>query len=105
MAVSQRGAWEEWVRFFLDSVATQAAAAIALAQRFRDLRNGWREEVSRARASADLLLITDAVFATPYVTVGDVQRLLDVTDAAARYSVAKLVKVGILTPVGTSNDR
>jgi len=105
LGVSQQGAWEAWVRFFLDGVALQAAAAVSIAQKLRDLRNEWRDQVSRARASANLLRVIDALFATPYVTVGDVQRLLEVTDAAARYSVDKLVKAGILEPVGSSNYR
>jgi Fic family protein len=105
LAVTQRGAWEDWVRFFLDGVAVQATAAVSISQKLRDLRNEWREQVSRARASANLLRIIDALFATPYVTVGDVQRLLEVTDAAARYSVHRLVREGILTPVGESRYR
>jgi Fic family protein len=105
LGVTQKGAWEEWVRFFLDGVAMQATAAVTISQRLRDLRNEWREQVSRARASANLLRIIDALFAAPYVTVGDVQRLLAVTDAAARYSVERLVSEGILAPVGESNYR
>jgi Fic family protein len=61
LGVTQRGAWEDSGRFFLDGVAIQAAATAATAQKRRDLRNEWREEVSRARASADLLRVIDAL--------------------------------------------
>lgn len=105
LAVTQRGAWEHWVKFFLDGVAVQAMAAVSISQKLRDLRTEWRDQVSRARASANLLRIIDVLFATPYVTVGDVQRLLDVTDAAARYSVDRLVRESILSPVGESRYR
>lgn len=105
LAVSQHGAWSEWVRFFLQGVAVQAQAAVTISQRLRDLRNLWRDQVAQTRASASLLRIVDALFAAPYVTVGDVQRLLGVTDAAARYSVEKLLKAEILAPVGNAKYR
>lgn len=40
LAVSQRGAWEEWMTFFLRGMATQARDAITRAGRLQDLANG-----------------------------------------------------------------
>jgi len=100
-SVSEKGAWQEWVAFFLRGVAEQAWDAGARAKRLQDLQEEWRERLTKARATAMLLRLADSLFVTPVVTIPQVQRLLDVAYHTAASYVEKLAKTGILQPQGT----
>ena len=101
--VSEKGAWQEWVIFFLKGVADQARDADARAKRLQDLQREWRERLFQARASAILLRLVDNLFITPVVTIPQTQRLLGVTYRSAKANVDKLVHAGILTQTGESS--
>ena len=97
-AVSERGAWREWVLFFLRGVAEQSRDAVQRAKRLQDLQQEWRERLSRARSSALGLRLLDSLFDSPVITIPRAQRILDVTYPAARQNVQRLVEAGILAP-------
>lgn len=99
LAVSQRGAWREWLAFFLAGVEEQARDANARAKRLQDLQLAWRRRLTQARASALLPRLADALFDSPSVTVPQVQQILGVTHRSANLAVAHLVDEGILRPV------
>lgn len=99
-AVSERGAWQEWVAFFLQGVAEQARDAGARAKRLQDLQREWRERLLQTKASAMLLRLADNLFVTPVVTIPQVQRLLEVAYHTAASYAEKLAKAGILQPQG-----
>lgn len=96
LAVSERGAWATWVRFFLQGVAEQARDAVVRAKRLQDLQLEWRERLSQARVSALSLRLLDALFTTPFVTIPQAQALLEVTYVSAQRCVYRLVEAGIL---------
>lgn len=98
LAVSERGAWREWVEFFLRGVAEQSQDAVARAKRLQDLQGEWRRRLLEARASALLLRLVDSLFETPILTVSQAQHLLSVSNRSARLNVEKLVSLGILRP-------
>ena len=102
-AVSAHGAWDEWVRFFLQGVTGQARDAIARARQLQDLQATWRDQLTQTRASALLLRLADILFETPVITIPEAQRLLDVTYRSAQRNVKKLVDAGILQQVGESS--
>lgn len=99
-AVSERGAWQEWVAFFLFGVAEQARDAISRTRRLQELQTGWRERLSQARTSALSLRLLDALFGTPFITIPGAQHLLDVTYVTAQRHVLRLTEAGILRQVG-----
>jgi len=103
LAVSERGAWKEWVGFFLNGVAYQARDAITRAKQLQDLQVKWREQLMRARASALLIRLADSLFASPFITIPQAQKILDVTYPSAQRNVERLVKAGILQPVGETS--
>jgi len=96
MAVSERGAWTDWVLFFLQGVIEQCGDALARAKKLQDLQSEWTRKLSRAgaykaRALAELL------FGYPVLTVPQVQKLLGLkTYQTARKRVQRLVDAGIL---------
>jgi Fic family protein len=105
-AVSARGAWREWVLYFLRGVEEQARDAVARAKRLQDLQLGWRHRLTQARASALLLRLVDALFQSPAVTLPQVQRMLGVTHRTASQAVARLVAEHILQAVpGRARNR
>jgi Fic family protein len=102
-AVSERGAWDEWLGFFLQGVAEQSRDAIARAQRLQDLRQEWRERLEAASASANLLRLADSLFESPVLTIPQAQQALGVTYRGAKLNVDRLLKEGILSPGGDSS--
>jgi Fic family protein len=103
MAISERGAWRDWLLFFLHGVAEQARDAIRRAKRLQDLQADWRQRLTQARASALLLRLADSLFESPFLTIPRAQHLLDVTYRTAQRNMAKLVEAGILQQVGDAS--
>ena len=99
LGVSQRGAWEEWISFFLRAVEEQARDGRRRAATLLDLGLGYRRSLEKARASALLLTLVDGLFESPVLTVPQAARRLGVTHRAATLNVRKLVDAGILEVV------
>ncbi len=65
LAVSQSGAWEEWVTFVLDAVAEQAIDAHDCGIALTDLREDYRDRFPNSPVARELV---DYVFEQPYLT-------------------------------------
>jgi len=102
-AVSERGAWREWLIFFLRGVADQARDANLRAKRLQDLQADFRSRLTQGRASTLPLSLADSLFELPMLTIPLAQKKLKVTYASARRNVEKLVTAGILQQVGESS--
>ncbi len=104
LAVSERGAWREWLMFFLRGVDEQARDTITRAKQLQDLQLEWKGRLTQARASALLLRLADSLFEHPVLSIPEAQRLLGVNQYhSARRNVEKLVEVGILQQIGESS--
>jgi Fic family protein len=103
LAVSERGAWRDWVAFFLQGVAEQARDASLRVKHLQDLQIEWRRRLTGARTSALTLKLADSLFASPFVTIPQAKALLGVTYPGAQHNVEKLVRVGILRQIGESS--
>jgi Fic family protein len=104
LAVSEHGAWRDWLVFFLRGVAEQARDAIVRAKRLQDLQLDWRDRLTHARASALLLRLADSLFESPMLTIPQAQRILNLTTyRSAQLNVEKLVAAGILQAVSDSS--
>jgi hypothetical protein len=55
IAVSEEGAWNAWVSFFLTGIQEQAQDAILRAQRLQDLQEDWHARLTEVRTSVLLL--------------------------------------------------
>jgi Fic family protein len=102
-AVSERGAWHEWVTFFLRGVAEQARDAGARAKRLQDLQGEWHRRLTGARTSALTLKLADRLFVLPFLTIPQAETLLEITYRSAQRNVEKLVQVGILRQIGEAS--
>jgi Fic family protein len=106
LAVSQRGAWEDWLIFFLTGVTTEARDAARRAGRLFELRETYREHFQRKGARANLLATVDHLFARPVTDINETARALDVTFEAARRLVNSLESEGVLEEItGRRRDR
>lgn len=95
--VSRRGAWQEWIIYFLRAVEEQSNDAVSRAKRLFALRDEYRARVTAARSSPLLYAIIDRLFLSPAVTIARVGKEIGVTYPAAKKNVDKLVAFGILS--------
>lgn len=106
LAVSQEGAWEAWLRFFLQGVAEQSQDALVRAGRLQNLRERYREQFQTKRTAARLLQVVDLLFDQPLVTVNQVAEALDVHFASANQYVQQLEETGVLREItGQARNR
>jgi len=93
-AVSEEGAWEPWLQFFVDGIRQQAADAVERTDDLRELRREYETEYGHEKTAADRLAMR--LFQHPYVTTNDVADLLDVTSQTARNAITELQAQGVL---------
>lgn len=104
--VSRRGAWQEWIRFFLEVVAASCKNAINTADQLLALQRDYRTRLARAGRSANLVTITDYLFRSQIITIPQLAEHLGVQYRSAQLNVEALVSVGILKDVpNTSNPK
>jgi Fic family protein len=96
LAVSERGAWREWLAFFLRGVAEQARDANARAKRLQDLQIEWRRQLQQARASGMVLGIVDALFEDPATSASRIVERYQVSHQAAMKVLRRLQELNIV---------
>ena len=106
LKVSQTGAWEEWIGFFLEAVAEEANEAIRRSRDLLDLQQAFRGKLQTPRGSALSLELIDCLFEAPVVTMGTVRNRLGVTPRTAQLHIDRLVAAAILVETtGRSRNR
>lgn len=95
-AVSARGEWQPWLAFFLDCIILSCGETIATIDRLIALQDLYRRSAGAAMRSVSAVTLVDHLFEQPAVTVNDAARVLDVTYAAARTTIDRLVALDIL---------
>jgi Fic family protein len=96
LAVSRKGAWNEWIGFFARGVAEQANDASMRVQQLLDLWDEYRQLVVEVSKSAAGLRLLDELFASPVLTVTHAADFLGMTFKAAQNHIDKLVKAGVI---------
>lgn len=96
LAISQYGAWRDWLIFFLQGVTEQSKDALIRSKQLQDLQIQWRDELTQARATALLLRLADSLFESPILTIRRAKEIMDVSYRSAQQNVEKLVNAGIL---------
>lgn len=95
-AVSEQGAWVEWLRFFIVAIADEAVSTRLLAERIVSAHAAYTDKLRDHAAAGRLLRLLDHVFGWPLVTAASAARVLDVTDPTARKDLALFEELGIL---------
>ena len=107
-AVRDRGAWEDWLGFFLQGVSEVSAQASDTARRVLSLRETHRALIAErlGRAAGGGHRILEHLYTRPIVSVNEVRDLLGVTYTAANGLVDRLVDVGVLAEMtGQARNR
>lgn len=104
LAISQRGAWNEWIAFFAVGTRDQAREARGLTRELLDLLQKYRRNVEDSRFPARAVRIVDLLFERPVITISRAAKELGVTPRAASSLISKLESIGIVTE-GTGKPR
>jgi Fic family protein len=93
-AVSEEGAWEPWLEFFIEGIGQQAEHAFERTGELRELRREYEREYGNEKTATDRLAMR--LFEQPYVDAATVAEMLDVTDQTARNALSELAASGVL---------
>ena len=101
--VSITGAWDEWISFFCEALASQAIEA---AQRVRELL-AWRDTTTNSlrshRMRGVVVDLAASLIEYPTVNVKQVAERFEVTVTSANTAVNKLVDEGIISEITGGN--
>jgi Fic family protein len=97
LAVSQKGAWLEWIEFFLKGVVASCTKTIQTIGKIQNLHREYVERCQQARSSALLIQIVDALFERPVTSVPAARLLTGTSYRAAKNNLEKLVQYRILS--------
>ena len=100
-AVSEEGAWDEWITFFLEGLRTQAAASYDRTHRLRDLQERYETEYP---GSTNTDQFARQLLQYPYFTAPDLVEYLDVSRRTAYKVVDDLEADGLIEEV-TGKER
>lgn len=95
LAVTTRGAWEEWLIYFLNGVATQSIDAVSRAEGINTLLQKWQTAVSGSGSHLPAELVQQLAH-NPFLTIDSAARDLKVAYTTAQRAVNRLVKLGIV---------
>lgn len=101
LAVTGRGAWEEWLAYFLRGVAEQADDAVTRIQRIDGQLDRWREALARVSSKVPEKAI-ELFVANPYWTVTGLAEKLEVAFTTAQRALDQLESARIVALASTS---
>lgn len=96
LGVSQRGAFIDWIRFFLEAVKSESIDTGRRIEKLMRLRQKYVDSVQTARTSALLTRLVDSLFSRPAFTVRHAQRITKTSFVSTQRSIEKLVSLGIV---------
>lgn len=96
MDVRHKGAWEEWIAFFLRGVAQTSEEGVSSAKRIIALRSDCMRRINDARLNANHAALLERLFEFPSVTKRKVADYLDVSEPTAKGVIDHLCSLGIL---------
>lgn len=100
MKVRKEGAWEDWIKFFLNGVSETSQEAANTAREIIKLKD---ELIARlyqnSIASVYAVKLIDLLFEKPVISTKDVVEKLNVSTVTANELVRRFVKIGILREI------
>ena len=100
LAVSQKGAWDAWLMFFLDGVYSQAEDASQRITNLQELRAQYQKQFANERTRESLSHLVDYLISAPITSISQAQETLDMGSFTTiqRY-IEKLESFGIVREV------
>lgn len=98
--VRQHGAFDEWVKFFLEAVEAQALDAVTRGETLLGVVQEFRERLRKERVRGSALQLVDQLLANPFLTTARAADFLGVTNQGAAYAINQLGRAGIVEGAG-----
>lgn len=99
LAVSQRGDWEAWLRFFLRGVSMQANDSVVRMERLETIRARYQTIVDSDRNSERMAAVVDFLFGRPIFSAKLLAESMEMPFKTARQYIEKLAQAGIVREV------
>lgn len=99
LGVSQKGAWEAWLRFFLRGVSEQARESVFRVERLQEIRAKYQPIVDQDRNSLRMAAVIDYLFSRPILSVRQAADGLSIPFKTAQAYLSKLVQAGVLREI------
>ena len=99
LAVSQRGDWEAWLRFFLRGVSSQSRDSITRMERLGSIRSRYQPLVEAEKNSERMTAVVDFLFGRPIFNAKQLAEGLKMPFKTSRQYIEKLVQAGILREI------
>ena len=96
-AVSQRGAWKEWILFFLQGIIDQAHDTTERAKQLHNLQKKWLSILQQNHATGSMIATTNLLYDLPLISAKDVAEQLAITHQTALKTLRRLKKLNIVT--------
>jgi Fic family protein len=97
--VSERGAWNEWLEYFLLGVARMSEDALNRATRINQLLAQWQRRVA-GESTNNPLCVVELLGANPFITTKGVAETLGIAFTTAQRTIGRLERAGIVKQVG-----
>jgi Fic family protein len=97
--VSDRGAWNDWLEYFLLGVARTSEDALTRAMRINQLLAQWQKKVS-GESSSNPLRAVELLGANPFITTRGAAAKLGIAFTTAQRAIERLERASIVKQVG-----
>lgn len=94
--VSSRGAWEAYLRMFLNTATESCRRSIRTIHSILDLQQRYHAAAREKSRSNNINAVVDMLFEVPVIQPKHIVERLGITDAAARNLLRQLTETGIL---------
>lgn len=99
MAVSKKGEWEDWLKFFLKGVKEQSKEAMETAKKILDLHERYKKRLEGRRLPKGSLRILDELFIFPVLSIHEMSRKLKMRFQTTQAVFDLFIELGILKEV------
>jgi len=99
LQVSQKGAWEKWIQFFLQAVVNQSSDAVQRSRRLLDLHQDYHRTSLEKHLPPTAGKLIELILMRPVLNPRIAQELLGVTFPAAQKAIRVLEDEGILVEI------
>jgi Fic family protein len=97
--ISERGAWNEWLEYFLQGVARMSEDALSRAARINSKLVEWQTKVAGDSTNTPLRVV-DLLAGNPFITTKGAAEKLGVAFTTAQRAIQRLERLGIIKQAG-----
>ncbi len=99
--ISERGAWNDWLEYFLLGVARMSEDALNRAARINELLAHWRKRIS-GESSRNPFRVVELLGTNPFLTTNGVADRLKIAFTTAQRAIERLERARIVKLVGNA---